>query len=349
MKKIKQILFVVIEKHQISNYTYFESKLQSTGIPYKKVYLPDIKVSSIKYRLKNGLFIFKSLRDYCKKQIGEDINDTLVIYSCAEGFILSNKHIWMPQINNSCEVLMQHGIMPKKIGNLYLRKIINKLLNNVFGFYPYGMGFGGMVADKIIVLGKIYQDLLIRKQRWEKDDIFISGRSLKPNYVISPVSNKDVCLLLLQDISFNRPHLYEKMMSDYKTIVRLLCDYYGKVIVRKHPKMSVSVYNEISAISPFVICSDNSLSEDIKSSGRVYSLYSSALIDACLMGREIVAIKLDGLSNDLYEAFNRTICINQLKEYLSLYSKEDSLAKLNEDLFYDVDNTDTIIRTLIGK
>lgn len=349
MRKIKKILFVVVEKHQMSNYTFFENKLLSTGIPFKKVYLPDVKVSSIKNRFKDGLFIFKNLRGYCKQQIGEYINDTLVIYSCAEGFILSNKHIWMPQINNSCELLMQHGIMPKNIGNLYLRKIVNNLLNCFLGFYPYGKGFGGVEADKIIVFGKTYQDFLIKKQRWEKEDIIISGRSLKPDYVTYPVSNRDACLLLLQDISLNRPHLYEKMMSDYKTIVRALCDYYGKVIVRKHPKMPESVYNEIGAISPVVICSKDSLSEDIRSVGKVYSLYSSALIDACLMGREIVAIKLDGLSNDLYEAFNRTICISELKDYLGLYSKKDSLAKLNGEIFYDVDNTDIIIRTLIGK
>lgn len=343
---MKKILFIVVEKHMMNNYTKLNSILSTYDIPYEIVYLPQYNTTRVINRIVNGHKIFKNIKEMLLVKFPKGISDALVIYSNAEGFILSNKDSWIPNMFSCKEVVLQHGLMPTKISHKKLRFMLNALSKALLGFYVLGKGFGGIKVDKAIVMGYAYVEMLVRSNGWNESDIFVSGSTLKPLLTEMPKADNDICLFLLQDLS---PYYKKNVIQTYSIfseIARILAQHYKKVIVRKHPKMQDSVYGLFN-LFPNVVKSKGSLYEDFSACSRVYSFFSSALLDAYMYKKEVVAIKTKKIGDNAYLPFNRVVKYEELDGYLSKFSCVDDKAVINSSYFDTTDNTREIIAKLI--
>ena len=163
---------------------------------------------------------------------------------------------------------------------------------------------------------------------------------------ISKDSHSRKCLLLLQDLQQCYDVTLQKQNEYFLKITNVLSEHYDEVVVRKHPKMNTSVY-DLFRKNDMVTISSATLEEEIIDCSRVYSFFSSALLDAYLMHKEIVAIYLQELPIDLYRMFKRVVYINNLEEY-EKEKLDDECASIDNDFFSIENNCDTIINKLFN-
>lgn len=345
-----EVIVIAVEKHMLANYECLLCELEKKS-KVRIVILPQIVGNqSIFDRIKGGKRQFKYLRQSVKEQLGmEQITNSLVIYTNSEGFVLSNKDSWMPQLINCKEVMLQHGLMPTKVPHMFARNLVNFVFEKFRGYYLFGNGFGGVKANYIIVWGTYYYNYLVNNRGWESDKVLVSGRLLKL-MPTAPQIGKDTqnrkCLFLLQDLQQCYDVTLQKQNEYFLKITNVLSEHYDEVIVRKHPKMNISVY-ELFRKNEKVTISSATLEEEIIDCSRVYSFFSSALLDAYLMHKEIVAIYLQELPIDLYRMFKRVVWINDLEEY-EKEKLDDECASIDNDFFSIENNCDTIINKLFN-
>lgn len=345
-----EVIVVAVEKHMLANYECLLSELEKKS-KVRIVILPQIVGNqSIFDRLKGGKRQFKYLRQSVKEQLGvEQIANSLVIYTNSEGFVLSNKDSWMLQLINCKEVMLQHGLMPTKVPHMFVRNLVNFVFKKLRGYYLFGNGFGGVKANYIIVWGKYYYNYLVNNRGWESDKVLVSGRLLKLMPTVRLIGNDThsrKCLLLLQDLQQCYDVTLQKQNEYFLKITNVLSEHYDEVVVRKHPKMNNSVY-ELFVTNEKVTISNTTLEEEIIDCCRVYSFFSSALLDAYLMHKEIVAIYLQELPIDLYRMFKRVVWINDLEEY-EKEKLDDECASIDNDFFSIENNCNTIINKLFN-
>lgn len=345
-----EVIVIAVEKHMLANYECLLSELEKKS-KVRIVILPQIVGNqSIFDRLKGGKRQFKYLRQSVKEQLGvEQIANSLVIYTNSEGFVLSNKDSWMLQLINCKEVMLQHGLMPTKVPHMFARNLVNFVFKKLRGYYLFGNGFGGVKANYIIVWGKYYYNYLVNNRGWESDKVLVSGRLLKlmPTVqLIGKDTHSRKCLLLLQDLQQCYDITLQKQNEYFLKITNVLSEHYDEVVVRKHPKMNSSVY-ELFRKNDMVTISNATLEEEIIDCSRVYSFFSSALLDAYLMHKEIVAIYLQELPIDLYRMFKRVVWINDLEEY-EKEKLDDECASIDNDFFSIENNCETIIKKIFN-
>lgn len=342
------ILFIALERHMMENYTYLNSKLKNLGLNYQVIYLPEVPTAiGYKQRLKEGKSYFTTLKSFLKENFPEGIKNTLIIYSNSEGFIFANKSRWMPILSHCKEIELQHGLMALDFPHPILRRILNAMTENLLGMSLIGKGFGGVKADGIVVWGEQYKNFLVNTRKWDKDKVYVSGRMLKP-FIERVFVNQEAtsALFLLQDYAKAIDMGSKEQESYFYKIAQYLSTYYKKVIVRKHPKMPESSYDIFKDLENITI-SNGSLTEDLQRSDKIYSFTSSALINAALSGKEVVAIKLPKIPDSHYEAFQRIVKVDELKNYLEEFSGKDNEAKINSSFFYEMDNVDEIINDIL--
>lgn len=345
-----EVIVIAVEKHMLANYECLLCELEKKS-KVRIVILPQIVGNqSIFDRLKGGKRQFKYLRQSVKEQLGvEQIANSLVIYTNSEGFVLSNKDSWMLQLINCKEVMLQHGLMPTKVPHMFARNLVNFVFKKLRGYYLFGNGFGGVKANYIIVWGKYYYNYLVNNRGWESDKVLVSGRLLKLMPTVRLIGNDThsrKCLLLLQDLQQCYDVTLQKQNEYFLKITNVLSEHYDEVVVRKHPKMNTSVY-DLFRKNDMVTISSATLEEEIIDCSRVYSFFSSALLDAYLMHKEIVAIYLQELPIDLYRMFKRVVWINDLEEY-EKEKLNDECAAIDNDFFSIENNCETIIEKIFN-
>lgn len=345
-----RVIVVAVENHMLANYECLLDGLkQKTKVQI--VILPQfVSNRSFFNRLKGQKRLFKYLKQSIKEQLGmEQIVNSLVIYTNSEGFVLTNKDSWMPQLINCKEVMLQHGLMPIKVPHMFARNLVNFVFKKFRGYYLFGNGFGGVKANYIIVWGTYYYNYLVNNRGWESDKVLVSGRLLKL-MPTAPQIGKDSqsrkCLFLLQDLQQYYDVTLQKQNEYFLEITNVLSEHYDEVIVKKHPKMNNSVY-ELFVTNGKVTISNTTLEEEIMNCSRVYSFFSSALLDAYLMHKEIVAIYLLELPIDLYRMFKRVVWINELEEYEKKYL-DDKFASIDNDFFSIENNCEAIIKKIFN-
>lgn len=349
-KVYNKVLFVVTEKHMLTNMKPMLYEIQKYPAAIH-LYVSSFSLIPFINRLKEGKRYLRSLKkDFKEKVPSEFCVDTLIIYSNAEGFWISNKQYWIPLLTGCKEVFLQHGIMPMSVGYSCIRELTNFFSSLLVGYNLVGKGFGGINADYIIVYGNAYKKYLVNKKGWKDNQVLVSGYLFKScpeslSYDKAVIPNS--CLLLLQDLSVSYMS-EQKFISYCHKIVKDLSLKYETIIVRKHPKMSVKFENIFSNIKNVCI-SHSSLETDILSVGHVYSFFSTALIDAYLFHRKVVAIKLPEISINVYVSFNRVVCICDLKKYLLTQIDTDEKASINS-LYFDVTlSVNDILENLLCK
>ncbi len=345
-----EVIVIAVEKHMLANYECLLCELEKKS-KVRIVILPQIVGNqSIFDRLKGGKRQFKYLRQSVKEQLGvEQIANSLVIYTNSEGFVLSNKDSWMLQLINCKEVMLQHGLMPTKVPHMFARNLVNFVFKKLRGYYLFGNGFGGVKANYIIVWGKYYYNYLVNNRGWESGKVLVSGRLLKLMPTVRLIGNDThsrKCLLLLQDLQQCYDVTLQKQNEYFLKITNVLSEHYDEVVVRKHPKMNTSVY-DLFRKNDMVTISSATLEEEIIDCSRVYSFFSSALLDAYLMHKEIVAIYLQELPIDLYRMFKRVVWINDLEEY-EKEKLNDECASIDNDFFSIENNCETIIEKIFN-
>lgn len=346
-----KILFIVTEKHMLANMKHMLDEIQKHSVS-THLYVSPFNSISFADRLKYGRKRLRLLKQDFKEKIPSDFFvDTLIIYSNAEGFWISNKDKWTPSFIHCTEVLLQHGIMPISANNLYLRNLLNFISSLSMGYNIIGKGFGGINADYMIVYGNAYKNFLVNKKGWKNNQILVSGCIFKSPYIDLSLNYKETnpnsCLLLLQDLSIS--YIPEQRFISYcRKILEDLSLKYDTIILRKHPKMSIK-YDNIFSQMKNVYISHCSLQTDILSVEHVFSFFSTALIDAYLLNRKIVAIKLPEIPINVYTSFNRVIYIDDFKQYLLTQIDIDKMANINNLYFDTKTSTNDILKELLCK
>lgn len=349
-KVYNKVLFVVTEKHMLTNVKPMLHEIQKYPVTIR-LYVSSFSSISFIERLKEGKKYLRSLKkDFKEKVPSEFCVDTLIIYSNAEGFWISNKQYWIPLLTGCKEVFLQHGIMPMSTGYSCVRGLANFFSSLSVGYNLVGKGFGGVNADYIIVYGNAYKKYLVDKKGWKDNQVLVSGYLFKScpessSYDKAVIPNS--CLLLLQDLSVSYMS-EQKFISYCHKIVEDLSLKYETIIVRKHPKMPVK-YEGIFSDIKNVCISHSSLETDILSVEHVYSFFSTALIDAYLFHRKIIAIKPPEIPINVYVSFNRIVCVYDLEKYLLTQIDTDKLACINR-LYFDITSSvNDILENLLCK
>lgn len=329
-------MFDEIQKYSVSIHIYVS--------PFNSISF----ISRLKYGRKYLNFLKK---DFGEKVPSDFLIDTLIVYSNAEGFWISNKKKWISSLVKCTEVFLQHGIMPISVNNRYLRTTLNLLSSLLIGYNIIGKGFGGIYADYIVVYGNAYKNFLVNKHGWIDCQILVSGCLFKSSCVDPCSDNKAIipnsCLLLLQNLSAS--YLSEQKFVSYcRTILENLSAKYDVIILRKHPKMSVE-YDKIFSDIENVCISHSSLENDILSVEHVYSFFSSALIDAYILKRKVVAIKLSEIPINVYASFNRVVHVEDLRIYLQNGIDTDEMASINSQYFDISTSINDILKVLLCK
>lgn len=346
-----KVLFIVTEKHMLTNMKHMLDEIQRYPVT-THVYVSPFKSIPFVDRLKYGKKYLRLLKqDFREKVPSEYFINTLIIYSNAEGFWISNKDNWSSLFIHCTEVFLQHGIMPISIGYCHLRGLLNFCSSLLMGYNIIGKGFGGVKADYMVVYGSTYKNFLVDKKGWKDGQILVSGCVFKSSHIDSsfdckkPISKS--CLLLLQNLSAF--YISEQRFVSYcRKILEDLSFKYDKIIVRKHPKMSIE-YDSIWKGLKNVCISQSSLRTDILSVEHVFSFFSTALIDAYLLNRKVIAIKLPEIPINVYTSFNRVIHVDDLKEYLLTQIDIDKMANINNLYFDTKTSTNDILKELLCK
>ena len=329
-KSYSKVLLIVTEKHMYENMKIIQQHINALNLDTFCVFFPLISLSGIN-RLVHGRSILKQIRIYVLATVPKRFwENTLIIYSNAEGFFLSNKDKWLPKIHNCKEIGIQHGFMPLSNRQDFKRKV-SLFLSHILNYNLVGAGFGGVKFDKIVVFGYIYKDFLVKFKEWEPKNVLIGSLLLKQNHLISNKGDENTCLFLLQNL-YPTYISKDKMILYFNNIMSILLQRYDKVIVRKHPKMDNEIYKKMYPAKN-IIFSTASLVEDIQSAKRIFSFFSTALLDAYLMGKEVVAIVIPEISQKTYERFTRSVEISQLKTYLEQFPNADNDAKIDSKYF----------------
>lgn len=344
----RRVVFIVTESHMMSNYSFLKEMLEQRSDEVRVIYLSVLKQNR-KNRLFYGKRILNQAKEIISSHVGDELNDTLIIYSNGEGFLLYNREKWLPNLRNCKEVFLLHGVLASDHNMVILRlkNIANYITKLIIGYGIWGPVFGAIKADNVIVLGDIYKRMLI-KEGWDEKKILVAGNLLKPKYEQVNIDNNK-CLLLLQGLSPAFMNESE-MLSLYSKIVNVLAQYYETVIVRKHPKMAESFVLKLKSYSfvQNVVFSNKGLFADILSVGRVYSCMSAALIDAFIAGREVVAIKDDNIPFGSYKPFQRVVDLKDLAIYLRDNRNSDSRAIISPD-YYRQNNVESTINNILEK
>lgn len=345
----KKVLFVITEKHFDLNYSNLEDKLKNRVSEFRKIYVYSFNNVNMKCRLTIGKRILNKLKQQVLEQFGNELIDTLIVYSNAEGYMLYNRKYWMPQMKNCKEVLLQHGLLPTCKSKTECVK--EYLFNTLFCFLPrymkYGGDFGEVKADLMILWGDAYKQYCVIEKGWATNRILISGSLLKPNVKINNKTNQNTGLFLLQDFT-NSFGINEKMLHDYiYDIVMILLKYFDNIIIRKHPKMDLKTIIYLAKI-PGVIISTDILEEDIRHSDMVISFNSAGLIDAYLYRKNIIAIKLKEIPNSCYDIFDNSIEEEKLNCYLSSFGTFKTITRIKKEYFNDSNSQVEVINSCLN-
>ena len=342
-------LFVVTEKHMLSNYTHLIEELKKRGVDVQIYLLPYFNTLSLKNNILKSPSHICNLKNLLEKDFGNHIEGKLIIYSNAEGPIINNRALWMPKLIGCKEVLLQHGFMDTRMqsGKVLLRKMINYLLKLTLGYNVEALGskFGESKADLILVFGEKYKNYVVRRG-WAENQILVSGSLLKPKINGEVRKNKSTCLLFLQDLKYYG-FSYHKMICIYKSIIEELSSTYKNVIVRRHPKMAENIYSEFSSSTNNVSFSNSALKDDVLKCDKAFAIASTALVDAYLAGREIVAIRLPKMKDVTFETFNRVVNLSDFPSYLKKYKFADPCAKMKDDFFKVTEDVNVVMPIIL--
>lgn len=346
-----KVLFIVTEKHMLSNMKPMLDEFQKYQVSIHLYVSPFNPLSIINRIIKGKKCINVLKKDINKKIPAEFRFNTLIIYSNAEGFWIANKQYWLPSFVNCKEVFLQHGIMPISKGSSSVRNVINLFSSLILQYNITGKGFGSIITNYIIVYGNAYKQYLINKKGWKDNQILVSGNLFKHPQINFILNNKNKlhnsCLFLLQTLSPS--YISENKFITYcDNILKDLALKYDTIILRKHPKMSIK-YDKYFSDNKNVIISHETLENDILSVDHVFSFFSTALIDAAILNRKVIAIKLPEIPTNVYTTFNRVVQFYDLKKYLLTIVDNDEMANINSQYFDTKVSINDILKELLCK
>jgi hypothetical protein len=349
--KNENIILVVLEAHMEHTFFVIEAMLKKKKIAYSKVYAHATNNNSIFWRLFNYKKYFNSLNSFMNIEMKYE--KSLLIFCVGEGFEISNLNNWLPDdLKKARKIALQHGMFylnnkwHRKL-KLFLVKNINFITRLFFNFNISGLGFGGVKFDYYVVYGNKYKNYLLKKQKWNRKNILVSGSILKPiqnNIQINKIGGGN-CLLLLANFVEVKLLSKQKYINYLKLIVTALNKRYKNVLVRPHPKMDLSILKNVGDVE---ITTTKSINEDFTDKEVVFSFYSSGLIDAALIGLPVIGIIIPEVNYRYYDFINKKIDIaefdlilNNLIDYSECF--------INKDEIYTGDNTKQIFIKMFNK
>lgn len=322
---MNNLLFIITEPHVYSSLTNLINLSKSHSIPYTIFFMPPFK-DGLKFRLLESNKYFKDVKSKLLSLNIDWNSDTTIIYSNSEGFILSNRKKWLPYHYNCREIMIQHGIMPLHKTNR-IQRLITYPFYLISNTKLIGSGFGGNKCDYIIVYGQIYKEWLIKNHNWRPAQIMVSGKILKnltPSKVENNNLNYDACLFLHQELSHYIP--LSNLKKYYDIIFSWLSQNYDIVYIRKHPKAKINIEPWIKKYSNIYFV-DGNLSDNVRVASCVFSFFSTALIDAFILGSKVIAISLpENRESSVYESFG---CVIPVERFDLL--KKNELVKFGKE------------------
>ncbi len=358
MKK-KRIFLVVAEEHMYASLKPIKERFESLGFEVTVIFNPFNITPSLWERIVNGRKYIKNLTVYFANTISNlDINENdVVIYSCGEGFEISNLEKWKPKVFNFCtECAIMHGTLDlksldeKNFLKKSFKKIINFISSLLLNINLLGKGFGGVYFDYYIVYASRYKDYLINERGWKESNVIVSGLFIKSSMLQIPVTPNNNCIFLLQNLPLARQMAIDKYKICLSKIIYQLSCNYDKVKIRLHPKMDYNLYANVFEGFHNVIVMEkgSSLHENLQDVSIAYSFPSTALIDVNILKIPVVGIVLPSLPLSLYDFIKTKVNYNKITDFI--HSAPDlSNCSISEDEIYLEDNVSEVIEKLTSK
>lgn len=237
-----------------------------------------------------------------------------VFFSTAEGYAGHNViHHMMRRRPDIEYIALQHGLFPLEYSQTreVFRNLSNGLCKRVFGVFPFGKGFGGLILDKYYVYTEKEKKYLIDVRNWEnnqvdvklnfiKADVFLEYRKRELN------QDKANAIFLLQCLS--RSGLCSPSQEAFfnNRIIETLSKKYDTLFLKEHPGCP-KLLSELQ-LPPNIIVVDN-IFDGFARCKTAYSFFSTALLDAKIFNMKTVGIKIDKLKVDpqIYKTFDSTL------------------------------------------
>ncbi len=353
MKDIRfdKILFIITEPHMVSSLEGMIKLCEKYSVDFYLFRLP-YKQLKKRERIAKGPNYLKTIKKETGKIPVRYLNDSVIVYSCAEGFEFSNRNSWMPQLYNCRQVCIMHGftritLVPSK--ELF-RKIINFCSSKILGIKVFGAGFGANIVDYIIVYSSLNKKFLIDNFSWKPNNVIISGKLLKYPLLTSIPGRKDntkKCIFLLQDL------VSADIISDHNSYQEILLQiiddispYFDEILIRKHPKMSYEDLNLLINKEKISFSNNPKIEDDLNTGiNLAISFFSTALIDASLYDIPVMAIKIEQIPEIEYIRFNKVIKLDEINTELAKGITSDYI--INPQYFDCSDNAEESFKKLL--
>lgn len=237
----------------------------------------------------------------------------LVVFDTSEGWLTTNVSYSLRRTRPAItQVGLQHGLFSVDgIKNRPVvrqaRRLVTSLVHRCTGSTPIGVGFGNLSLDGFVVFGKRFEDHI--RRLFPASQVRTDFHRLVGSGAWNEAANPADILFLDQDLGYYIDHaasIKQQIRSRLENLARS-----GQfVIARAHPK---STGNEWATREPESLVIDRSpgpFHDSISSNTVVVSFFSTGLLEAASRGCPIIALRVDGVPDHLYSAFDATMTIN---------------------------------------
>ncbi|MBW8242644.1 alpha-2,8-polysialyltransferase family protein [Muricauda oceani] len=237
-----------------------------------------------------------------------------VFFSTAEGYASHNVIKHMQSRRPDIEyIALQHGLFPLNYSQTReaFRSSLNGLCKKIFGVFPFGAGFGGLVLDKYYVYTEREKKYLIGTRGWKSSQVYVKLNFIKADIFLEYKKrdlkqDKANAIFLLQCLS--RSGLCSPLQEAFynKKIIETLSKKYNKLFVKEHPGCP-NLLSQLQ-LPANVIVLDN-IFDGFARCKTAYSFFSTALLDAKIFNLRTVGVKIDKLKIDsqIYTTFDSTL------------------------------------------
>lgn len=268
-------------------------------------------------RLRNKKALLKKTKQ--AKHFITQHNFEKVYFSSAEGYVSYNIISSLKRdFPKTKFVALQHGVFPLKSTKWLqaLKVIFNYSFKILFGIYPIGNGFGGIILDQYYVYSKREKDFLVKHKGWKGEDVKVNISFLKAELIEKFKTNtsqqqEENAIFLDQCLSLAGLCSTEQENTYFIQILNALSKKYKKLYIKSHPKCTNKGL-KIQYPENVVLVDD--MLEGFSYCKTAYSYFSTALVDAKICNLKSIGIVLESINVDveIYSNFDLKMSFEEI-------------------------------------
>lgn len=283
-------VFVIFETHMTERFTHLFKGFEFSFYDFSLNNRYDYNLLKDLYlKHKNRFLVEEKYKNLLA--LVDEVGNSKIYFATAEGYLANTilRRLRRDRPNLTLTAV-QHGLFPLSKPGLrdFLVSNVNRMFFKLFGYCPWGSGFGARIVDQYIVYTDAVKKYLVEVRGWEESCVIVDGFFLKKNlYELASkrvVVEKQGAIFFAQ--CFRRAGLCNEEY-EYKIISSAL-DYvkerHGTVYLKLHPSCLCqhADFDGVRLVDDFEY--------GINNSGFAYGFFSTALVDAEICGLEVVSI-----------------------------------------------------------